>query len=156
MATRVAAQPGRSPGPGLGLDEQLCFSLYAASRAVRARYRPLLDDLGLTYPQYLVMLVLWESGPISVRGLGRRLHLDSGTLSPVLKRLEAAGLVVRHRGVPDDRSVEVTLTSAGRALRSRAERIPPQVADATGLGRSDFLRLVAELEALSARLASSE
>jgi DNA-binding MarR family transcriptional regulator len=152
VATSVAAHEGRGPGPGLGLDEQLCFSLYAASRAVRARYRPLLDALGLTYPQYLVMLVLWESGPVTVRGLGRRLLLDSGTLSPVLKRLEGSGLVTRRRGVPDERSVEVALTPAGRALRARAEGIPPQIAEATGLDRTEFVRLVSELEALTARL----
>ncbi len=147
MATDASARPG------LGLDEQLCFALYAASRAVRARYRPLLDELGLTYPQYLVLLVLWGEGATSVHGLGERLRLDSGTLSPVLKRLEAAGLVVRRRGVPDERSVEVSLTHAGTALRRRAERVPPQIAVATGLDGEESRRLIAELEALTERLA---
>jgi len=141
-----------SAPPGLGLDEQLCFALYAASRAVRARYRDLLDDLGLTYPQYLVMLVLWNEGPVSVGGLGEHLLLDSGTLSPVLKRLEAAGLVVRRRGVPDERSVEISLSDAGTRLRRRAETVPPQIAAATGLSRAESGRLYDELQALTQRL----
>jgi len=142
-----------SAPPGLGLDEQLCFSLYAASRAVRSRYRNLLSELGLTYPQYLVMLVLWSEGPLSVRGLGEHLLLDSGTLSPVLKRLEAAGLVTRRRGVPDERSVEVSLTQAGTRLRDRAERVPPQIAAAIGLDGAESRRLSEQLEALTQRLA---
>jgi len=154
VVTRVAAHPGS--GFGRGLDEQLCFALYAASRAVRARYRELLEDLGLTYPQYLVMLVLWEEEPISVRGLGERLALDSGTLSPVLKRLETSGLVIRRRGIPDERSVEISLTDQGRALRARAERVPPIMAGAIGLERTDFLRLVSELDALTERLAAAD
>lgn len=141
-----------SAAPGLSLDEQLCFALYAASRAVRTQYREVLEELGLTYPQYLVMLVLWAGGPTSVRGLGDHLLLDSGTLSPVLKRLEAAGLVVRRRGVPDERSVEVSLSPAGAALRRRAERVPPLIAKATGLSGEESRRLIAELEALISRL----
>lgn len=149
MATDASAPPG------LGLDEQLCFTLYAASRAVRSRYRDLLGELGLTYPQYLVMLVLWSEGPISVRGLGEHLMLDSGTLSPVLKRLEAAGLVVRRRGVPDERSVEVSLTQAGARLRSRAEAVPPEMSEAMGLSGGDSRRLLKELEALTRRVGSA-
>ena len=141
-----------SAPPGLGLDEQLCFALYAASRAVRSRYRDLLESLGLTYPQYLVMLVLWNEGPVTVRVLGDYLLLDSGTLSPVLKRLEAAGLVVRRRGVPDERSVQVSLSQAGARLRERAELVPPQMAEAMGLGSGDSRRLLSELEALTQRL----
>src|SRR2546421_13103824 len=92
------------------LDEQLCFALYAASRAVTARYRPMLDELGLTYPQYLVMMLLWEEDNQTVGQLGVKLALDSGTLSPLLKRLTAAGLVTRHRRIEDERSVSIALT----------------------------------------------
>lgn len=132
----------------LELDRQVCFALYAASRAVTQLYRPLLDALGLTYPQYLVMLVLWEEGPTTVKELGSRLELDSGTLSPLLKRLQAAGLVDRRRRTTDERSVEVHLTAEGAALRERATTVPRKVAGATGLGsdqldalRRDLVRL---------------
>src|SRR3712207_7644033 len=96
------------PPPSVALDDQLCFALYAASRAVTARYRPMLEQLGLTYPQYLVMMLLWEQDNQTVGQLGARLALDSGTLSPLLKRLTAAGLVTRHRRVEDERSEEHT------------------------------------------------
>ncbi|WP_059387987.1 MarR family winged helix-turn-helix transcriptional regulator, partial [Arthrobacter sp. Hiyo1] len=96
------------------LDRQVCFALYSASKAATAVYRPVLDELGLTYPQYLVMLVLWENEPRSVRELGTELGLDSGTLSPLLKRLEAMGLVERRRSVEDERRVEIHLSDAGR------------------------------------------
>ncbi|HEX2132717.1 MAG TPA: MarR family transcriptional regulator [Actinophytocola sp.] len=139
----------------LELDRQVCFALYAASRAVTQLYRPLLDALGLTYPQYLVMLVLWEHGPTTVKELGRRLELDSGTLSPLLKRLAAAGLVTRRRLAADERSVEVRLTDAGEALRARATTVPRKVAGATGMTsrelqalRRDLVRLT---EAVGAR-----
>src|ERR1700716_965582 len=95
------------------LDDQLCFALYAASRAVTNRYRPLLDELDLTYPQYLVMLVLWQHGAVSVKDVGAALHLDYGTLTPLIKRLEAAGLVRRERRADDERSVAVSLTEQG-------------------------------------------
>lgn len=108
----------------LALDHQLCFALHAASRRVTAAYRPLLDQVGLTYPQYVVMLALWEQDGVTVRDLGERLYLDSGTLSPLLVRLEEAGLLVRSREDPDDgRRLTVTLTAPGRALRSEAERV---------------------------------
>lgn len=123
----------------LALDNQLCFALYTASRAVIRLYRPLLDALGLTYPQYLVMLVLWEHGTVTVKELGRELDLDSGTLSPLLKRLEAHGLVARVRSSTDERSVLVGLTEAGTALRERAEPVPQQVACASGMDPHDFL-----------------
>ena len=110
------------PAPSVALDDQLCFALYAASRAVTARYRPMLDALGLTYPQYLVMMLLWESDHQTVGQLGSRLALDSGTLSPLLKRLTAAGLVTRHRRVEDERSVSIALTDEGRALRGQGVR----------------------------------
>src|SRR5436305_13731373 len=106
------------------LDRLVCFALYAASRAVINAYRPLLDEVGLTYPQYLVLLVLWQRGPQPVKNLGAALHLDSGTLSPLLKRLESAGLVRRERRAEDERSVLVTLTDAGRELERAARHIP--------------------------------
>jgi DNA-binding MarR family transcriptional regulator len=115
------------------LDDQVCFALYAASRAVTARYRPLLDELGLTYPQYLVMLVLWEQDSVSVRELGTALQLESSTLSPLLKRLEAAGLLRRERRPDDERSVAIRLTDAGAALREKARAVPPAMGDAMGL-----------------------
>jgi DNA-binding MarR family transcriptional regulator len=110
--------------PALRLDNQVCFPLYAAARAVMQAYQPLLARLGLTYPQYLVLLVLWEEDGRSVKQIGRRLHLDSGTLTPLLKRLEQAGLVRRLRATHDERVVQVSLTAAGRRLERRAQEIP--------------------------------
>ncbi|MCT9075424.1 MarR family winged helix-turn-helix transcriptional regulator [Streptomyces fulvoviolaceus] len=124
---------GRTTEGSLHLDDQLCFALYAASRAVTARYRPLLDELGLTYPQYLVMLVLWEQDSISVRDLGTALQLESSTLSPLLKRLEAGGLLRRERRPDDERSVAIRLTEEGAQLRERARVVPPAIGDAMGL-----------------------
>ncbi|EGX56028.1 regulatory protein [Streptomyces zinciresistens K42] len=129
----------------LRLDQQICFSLHAASRAFGGVYRVILKDLGLTYPQYLVMLVLWEHGELPVKRLGEHLRLDSGTLSPLLKRLEAAGLVRRERSTRDERSVEVRPTAEGTALRERAAEVPRRIAAATGFD-------VAEIGALRARL----
>jgi MarR family transcriptional regulator, organic hydroperoxide resistance regulator len=106
------------------LDSQLCFLVYRLHRALNERYRPVLADLGLTYPQYLVMLVLWEAEPMTVGELGGRLQLDSGTLSPLLKRMEGAGLVARTRSAEDERSVRISLTAAGRDLRARATNVP--------------------------------
>jgi DNA-binding MarR family transcriptional regulator len=135
--------------PGLALDDQLCFALYSASRAITARYRPLLDELGLTYPQFLVMLVLWETGPVTVSQLGQRLHLDSGTLSPLLKRLESAGMISRHRHARDERSVEITLTGDGHRLRERATCVPLAIGRATGLDIAGAARLIGELNAIA-------
>ncbi|MEU9476489.1 MarR family transcriptional regulator [Streptomyces sp. NPDC048191] len=115
------------------LQDQLCFALYAASRAVTTRYRPLLDELGLTYPQYLVMLVLWEQGSVSVRELGTALQLESSTLSPLLKRLEAGGLIRRERRAEDERSVAVRLTPAGADLQEKARAVPLAIGEAMGL-----------------------
>jgi DNA-binding MarR family transcriptional regulator len=133
----------------LVLDRQICFSLNAAARAFNGVYRVVLKELGLTYPQYLVMLVLWEHGTTPVKGLGERLRLDSGTLSPLLKRLEAAGLVRRERSAADERSVQVHLTAEGQALRDRARAVPRRIVAATGLGRQDALALRALLDRLT-------
>ncbi|WP_030513877.1 MarR family winged helix-turn-helix transcriptional regulator [Nocardia sp. NRRL WC-3656] len=120
----------------MALDQQLCFQLYAASRAMTARYRPQLDALGLTYPQYLVMLALWERDGRGVGDLCSALALDSGTLSPLLKRLEAAGFVERRRAADDERRVEIRLTERGSALRERACDIPARMAATFGGGLS--------------------
>jgi DNA-binding MarR family transcriptional regulator len=117
----------------LALEQQVCFALSVASRSVVAVYRPLLEPMGLTHPQYLVMLALWQHEPVSVRELSRLLRLDPGTLSPLLKRLEAAGLLLRDRDRSDERSLAVTLTERGRAMRTEAEKIPPAVVAKLGL-----------------------
>jgi DNA-binding MarR family transcriptional regulator len=117
----------------LSLDRQLCFALYSASRAMTAAYRPILTELNLTYPQYLVLLVLWEEDRVTVGRLGERLQLDSGTLSPLLKRLEANGFIRRERSQADERLVEVTLTPAGRRLERKAQCIPEQLFPSTGM-----------------------
>ncbi|WP_405736224.1 MarR family transcriptional regulator [Streptomyces sp. NBC_00028] len=136
----------------LRLDQQICFSLHAASRAFNGVYRVILKDLGLTYPQYLVMLVLWEQGDLPVKKLGEHLRLDSGTLSPLLKRLEAAGLVHRERSVRDERSVEVRLTEQGRALREHALQVPRRIAGATGFDVDEIRELRARLDELTTAL----
>ncbi len=132
MAGTAAAVDGAAPANLLALDRQFCFALYSASHAVTKTYKPLLDQLGLTYPQYLVMLVLWEQDAILVKDIGARLFLDSGTLTPLLKRLEANGLVERNRDPHDERQVRISLSPAGRALRSQAMDIPRQMLCATG------------------------
>lgn len=141
---------------GLELDNQVCFALYAASRAVTQLYRPVLEALGITYPQYLVMLVLWEHGPITVKDLGSKLELDSGTLSPLLKRLEGAGLVTRSRRATDERSVEVQLTDVGAALRKRALHVPRKVATATGLDLAELLALRRQLSTLAKTISEQQ
>ncbi|MEU0949812.1 MarR family transcriptional regulator [Streptomyces canus] len=133
------------------LDDQLCFALYAAQRAVTAAYRPLLDELGLTYPQYLVLLVLWERGETSVKELAGALRLDYGTVSPLLKRLEAAGLVRRERAAADERSVLVACTGLGEELRERAARVPGALLAATDLDGTEAARLREELWRLAHR-----
>ncbi|WP_406078871.1 MarR family winged helix-turn-helix transcriptional regulator [Micromonospora sp. NBC_00858] len=127
----------------LVLRRQVCFALYAASRALTDVYRPILDGFGLTYPQYLVLLVLWErpDDAPTVSELGAELQLDSGTLSPLLKRLEGAGLVVRRRSARDERRVEVGLTEQGRALRQQLCDVPLRIAQATGLGIDELVAL---------------
>ena len=133
----------------LRLDDQLCFGLYAASRAVTSLYRVVLEDLDLTYPQYLVMLALWERDHRLVKELGAELNLDSGTLSPLLKRLQTAGLVVRNRQADDERSVRVSLSDAGKALREKAEGIPDVIGTAMSLDDAGVARLRAELDRLT-------
>ncbi|WP_371680256.1 MarR family winged helix-turn-helix transcriptional regulator [Streptomyces sp. NBC_01276] len=136
----------------LRLDGQICFALGAANRAFGGLYRVVLKDLGLTYPQYLVMLVLWENGTTPVKELGRRLRLDSGTLSPLLKRLEASGLIRRERSVRDERSVHAVLTDEGAALRERAVEVPRRIAAATGFELAEIRELQVRLARLTAAL----
>lgn len=136
----------------LRLDRQICFSLHAAARAFNGVYRVVLKDLGLTYPQYLVMLVLWEHGELPVKKLGEHLRLDSGTLSPLLKRLEAAGLVRRERSAQDERSVHVAPTDAGTALKERALVVPRRIAASTGFELREIVDLKARLDRLTGAL----
>ncbi|MFF7985529.1 MarR family winged helix-turn-helix transcriptional regulator [Streptomyces sp. NPDC007901] len=157
--TATTPTPAPAPTPAsaaesewLHLDRQICFSLHAASRAFNGVYRVILKDLGLTYPQYLVMLVLWEQGDLPVKKLGEHLRLDSGTLSPLLKRLETAGLVHRERSARDERSVEIRLTEAGAALRERALQVPRRIVSATGFDVDEIRDLKARLDQLTGTL----
>jgi DNA-binding MarR family transcriptional regulator len=122
----------------LALDRQVCFALAAASRSVIGLYRPVLEPLGLTHPQYLVMLALWERSPRTVRHLGETLRLEPATLSPLLKRLEAAGYLTRRRNSVDERALDVALTPAGVALRSEAERVPGSIVGRLGMDVSEL------------------
>jgi DNA-binding MarR family transcriptional regulator len=137
----------------LALDQQLCFALAVASRSVISAYKPILEPLGLTHPQYLVMLALWEVEPRSLSELAGVLRLEPATLSPLLKRLEAAGLVTRQRSADDERSLAVRLTPAGRSLRSAATRVPPQVVDALGVDIEELIELRERLNAIVDRIA---
>ncbi|MDY0881926.1 MarR family winged helix-turn-helix transcriptional regulator [Dongia soli] len=127
--------------PALKLDNQLCFAVYSAAHALTRTYKPLLDVLNLTYPQYLVMLVLWERDGMTVKDIGQRLHLDSGTLTPLLKRLEAAGYVRRERARDDERQVNIHLTDQGQALYEKARSVPQQIVDASGGNAKNLLVL---------------
>jgi DNA-binding MarR family transcriptional regulator len=144
------------------LDQQLCFALYAASRAMIRAYAPLLEPLGLTYPQYLVLLVLWEEDGVPVKHLAERLMLDSATLTPLLKRLEQRGVVVRQRDEDDERVVRIRLTEAGRALRSKTKRLPAAIACRAGAEPGDpqslarLMRLRKELKELTQQLHADE
>ena len=146
------------PQDALHLDQQLCFALYNASRALTRAYGPLLEPLGLTYPQYLVMLVLWEQREATVKGLGERLGLDSGTLTPLLKRLEQRGLVARRRSTEDERVVIAALTGEGAKLRAKARRVPSEIACLVGADIADdrdvarLARLRSELTELTRRI----
>jgi DNA-binding MarR family transcriptional regulator len=140
----------------LKLDQQLCFALHAAARAYDGVYRRVLADTGLTYPQYLVMLVLWEHGEMPVKGLGEFLRLDSGTLSPLLKRMQAAGLVTRKRSPHDERSVTVQLTAGGKALEDRAKHVPLTMVEATGLSLDEVIDMRTRLQRLTTALDDSD
>ena len=146
------AHPLDPSPPALLLNNQLCFALYSASLAMTKLYKPLLAQLGLTYPQYLVMLVLWEQDGITVSELGERLFLDSGTLTPLLKRLQASGLLARERDVQDERRVRITLTPQGRALRGDAEPIPACILQSTQCALPELLALTAQLQRLRDQL----
>ena len=139
----------------LTLDRQLCFALYSASRAMTAAYRPILSELNLTYPQYLVLLVLWEEGRVTVGRLGERLQLDSGTLSPLLKRLEVNGFIRRERSQHDERQVEVTLTPAGRKLEAKAQCIPEKLGAQTGITEQEAADLRDAIRRLTDALTAS-
>ena len=132
----------------LALNNQFCFALYSASHAMTKTYKPLLDGLGLTYPQYLVMLVLWEQDAILVKDIGARLFLDSGTLTPLLKRLEGNGLLTRNRDPHDERQVRIVLTNQGRQLRKLAEAVPGQVLCASGQEMEGLGQLRSELSSV--------
>ena len=136
----------------LQLDNQLCFALYSTSLAMTRVYKPLLDNLGLTYPQYLAMLVLWEQDGLMVSELGDKLFLDSGTLTPLLKRLESSGLVSRIRAVEDERRVHITLTVAGRALKTKAALIPSCILSASQCSLPELIKLTQQVQALRQRL----
>jgi MarR family transcriptional regulator, organic hydroperoxide resistance regulator len=144
----MSDQPKQDQAPlvnMLALDKQFCFALYSASHAMTKTYKPLLDQLGLTYPQYLVMLVLWEQDAILVKEIGARLFLDSGTLTPLLKRLEANGLVSRNRDPHDERQVRIVLSEQGRALRKRAQEIPEQILCASGQQLAELGKMRSDL-----------
>ncbi|ARU04484.1 MarR family transcriptional regulator [Comamonas serinivorans] len=141
-----------SPDELLKLDNQLCFAIYSASLAMTRLYKPLLEPLGLTYPQYLVMLALWEADGLTVSALGERLSLDSGTLTPLLKRLEAAGLLSRVRDAADERRVHIRLTAPGRNLRAQAAEVPRCVLAASQCPLDELAQLNQQLRALRDRL----
>ena len=134
------------------LDNQLCFALYSTSLAMTKLYKSLLSELGLTYPQYLVMLVLWEQDDVTVTALGECLFLDSGTLTPLLKRMEAADLLVRTRSTQDERRVQIALTAAGRKLKARAAKVPECVLSATHLSIPEVMALTKKVQALRRQL----
>lgn len=136
----LAAVPELGEDP-LALDRQVCFALAVASRSVIGVYRPLLEPMGLTHPQYLVMLALWERSPRSVKDISASLRLDPATLSPLLKRLQALGYITRQRSTTDERMLAVELTDTGRALRAEAEKIPPAVVERLGVGVPQLMEL---------------
>ena len=138
----------------LQLDSQLCFALYSTSLAMTKFYKPLLDALGLTYPQYLAMLVLWEKDGLMVSELGQRLYLDSGTLTPLLKRLETSGFITRIRAVKDERRVHIALTSSGRKLKAKAAKIPSCILSASQCSISEISDLTRQVQSLRQHLAA--
>jgi len=155
--TRRHSAAGENGGDAaLRLDNQLCFAVYAASHAFNATYKTLLEPLGLTYPQYLVMLVLWQGDGVTVTAIGDRLGLDSGTLTPLLKRLEGAGLATRLRDAADERRVRIGLTPAGRALKAKARGIPKKLLCASGMSLDQVVKLRGQLDRLAASLRESD
>ncbi|WP_341889842.1 MarR family transcriptional regulator [Variovorax sp. YR752] len=138
------------------LDNQLCFALYSASLAMTRLYKPLLEPLGLTYPQYLALLVLWERDGLGVGELGERLYLDSGTLTPLLKRMESSGWLSRARAADDERRVLVHLTAEGRALKRRAASVPRELAAATGCSADELVALTRRLQQLRTQLLEAD
>jgi len=136
----------------LKLDNQLCFALYSSSRGITRLYRPLLSEFGMTYPQYLAMLVLWEKEPLTVKELGERLFLDSGTLTPLLKRMEKQGLLTRERSQGDERQVLISLTDKGRKLKDKALAIPLRIADQINISQSEFTSLLTSLKKLMKKI----
>lgn len=151
MPTTPDAQTADEPR----LSDFLCFAVYSASHAFNRLYKPLLDELGLTYPQYLVMVTLWERNDRTVGEIGEQLFLESNTLTPLLKRMEAAGLVSRSRDPADERQVRLRLTSEGQALIGKARRVPPCVLEATGLTGTEARNLTDQISALRTRLSAS-
>ena len=151
MESHCSAQDNASPL--LELDNQLCFALYSTSLAMTRLYKPLLSRLGITYPQYLALLVLWETDGLSVSQLGERLFLDSGTLTPLLKRLESLNLVTRLRASNDERRVNISLTPAGRALKTQAAQIPGCILSAAQCSVPELVALTQQIQALRQRLA---
>lgn len=152
MRSRTAPSPDTR---WLELDRQLCFALYSASLAMTKLYKPLLEPLGLTYPQYLAMLVLWERDGVTVSHVGDRLQLDSGTLTPLLKRLESAGLLQRQRDTADERRVLLRLTPAGKGLRRQALRVPEQIACASACALDEITELTQRLQHLRDQLSAA-
>jgi DNA-binding MarR family transcriptional regulator len=136
----------------LRLDSQICFAIYSTAHTFNRVYKPLLDRLGLTYPQYLVMLVLWEKDGVPVKDIGERLLLDSGTLTPLLKRLEAAQLIKRTRSTQDERQVLIALTLQGHALREKARAVPPSILAASACSIAELSAMKSEIIALRDRL----
>ena len=148
MSTESPAYNGRVSDDVLALENQVCFGLAVAARSVIALYRPVLEPLSLTHPQYLVMLALWEQEPRSVKNLSDALALEPATLSPLLKRLEATGYIQRRRSLADERALEVRLTESGRALRAEAEKIPPRIVERLGLPVAELTNLRESLLAI--------
>ena len=138
------------------LDEQLCFAVYGAAHAFNRTYKQLLEPLGLTYPQYLVMLALWQDDNQTVKGLGERIGLDSGTLSPLLKRLESGGRIIRRRDSQDERQVLISLTAEGAAMKPEAARVMSAIGQATGCDVAELIDLRDRLNALSCNLETDE
>lgn len=150
------AEPTHQEKDLLRLSQQLCFALYSTSHAFTRAYKPLLAALDLTYPQYLVMLVLWERDDVTVKEIGTQLQLDSGTLTPLLKRLDAAGLVVRSRDADDERQVRVSLTDAGRALKERARDIPKHLGATIGAPLAEIIALRDQLTRIRDHMLAAE